>query len=45
MMKKSDFWEMFRQSGKIEFYNAYRALSDMLNGQEGKSNRNESGSV
>ena len=45
MMQDKDFWKMFEQSGKIEFYNAYRALNDKEDGQESKSHSDEGGAV
>ncbi len=45
MMNGNDFWKMFTATGKIEFYNAYRALRDTEYGQEGKSHSDESGAV
>lgn len=42
MIKKNEWWKMFESSGRIEFYNAYRAAlgegsklpRDTENGQE-----------
>lgn len=45
MMTEKDFWKMFEMTGKIEFYNAYRALGDDGNGQKSKSDSDKGGAV
>lgn len=36
---------MFAKSGRIEFYNAYKALGESKDGQEGQGDRDEGGAV
>ena len=45
MLNRRELWQMFERSGRIEFYNAYRALGEEEHGQEGQSDRDEGGAV
>ena len=45
MMTDKDFWKMFEMTGKIEFYNAYRALGGGENGQKAQSDSDKGGAV
>ena len=45
MITKREWWQMFAKSGRIEFYNAYKALGEGKDGQEGQGDRDEGGAV
>ena len=45
MMRTHDWWQLFRLSGRIEFYNAYRALGEEENGQKGQGDSDKGGAV
>ncbi len=45
MLKKKELWQLFERSGRIEFYNAYRALGEEEHGQESESDSDEGGAV
>ena len=45
MMTRKELWTLFERSGRVEFYNAYRALSDKGNVQESHSDSDKGGAV